>query len=265
MTLFDLDGTLTPPRKKMNKNMLTSLRELAEFSEIGIVTGSDFDYLLEQANRLIRFSEVKYKLHLFPCNGTKYYRPPSNNTQEHENIYNADMRQHIGEETFRELMVYLIGRQSGLRYSDFPLTGHFIDYRGSMINWCPIGREATHKDREQFVCYDGLKKLREEEMRAMEDFLYLHKLKDVLEIKLGGSTSFDIYPSGWDKTYCLKHIESYQPVFVGDRCKPSGNDYELYKYLNSSGHSFETDGPVHTAQIIQEKIIPLIKERIGDD
>ena len=31
--------------------------------------------------------------------------------------------------------------------------------------------------------------------------------KDV-DIKLGGETSFDIYPKGWDKTYCLKNFKN---------------------------------------------------------
>lgn len=25
---------------------------------------------------------------------------------------------------------------------------------------------------------------------------------------IGGEISFDVFPTGWDKTYCLKHLES---------------------------------------------------------
>ncbi len=77
-----------------------------------------------------------------------------------------------------------------------------------------------------------------------------------IEVKIGGDTSFDIFPKGWDKTYCLKHFSDYEVWFVGDRCREGGNDKELYNFLWGYGRSFETEGPEHTKKLIQEKIIP---------
>ena len=51
IVLFDMDGTLTEPRKQFDKRLLTPLRELSLFSEIGILTGSDHDYLFEQKDK----------------------------------------------------------------------------------------------------------------------------------------------------------------------------------------------------------------------
>ena len=49
IVLFDMDGTLTPPRKRMENNVLNSLGRLQKSGfEIGIVTGSDMNYLLQQ-------------------------------------------------------------------------------------------------------------------------------------------------------------------------------------------------------------------------
>ena len=45
LVLFDMDGTLTPPRSHLDYNLVDTLRELVKFAEIGIVTGSDMDYL----------------------------------------------------------------------------------------------------------------------------------------------------------------------------------------------------------------------------
>ena len=45
-----------------------------------------------------------------------------------------------------------LGHISGL---DIPLSGHFIDYRRSMVNWCPIGRNANPKQRKQFIRHDN--------------------------------------------------------------------------------------------------------------
>lgn len=42
-----------------------------------------------------------------------------------------------------------------------------------------------------------------------------------LHISIGGQISFDVFPKGWDKTYCLRHVEGdgYQKIhFFGDKC-----------------------------------------------
>jgi hydroxymethylpyrimidine pyrophosphatase-like HAD family hydrolase len=36
----------------------------------------------------------------------------------------------------------------------------------------------------------------------------------------GGQISFDVFPTGWDKTYCLKHVEAEgfkEIYFFGDK------------------------------------------------
>ena len=41
-----------------------------------------------------------------------------------------------------------------------------------------------------------------------------------LKFSIGGQISFDVFPVGWDKTYCLKHVESegYKQIhFFGDK------------------------------------------------
>ena len=67
----------------------------------------------------------------------------------------------------------------------------------------------------------------------------------VEQLSLGGDTSFDIYPNGWDKTYALSHFSQEDWVFwfVGDRCYPEGNDYEIFSHLKTTGSAFETSGP----------------------
>ena len=73
-----------------------------------------------------------------------------------------------------------------------------------------------------------------------------------LTAALGGSTSVDIYPVGWDKTFSLKHLEEDQAWFVGDKCFPGGNDWELYEELKKTGRSFITKCPSQTIEIIEE-------------
>jgi len=48
IVLFDMDGTLTKPRKEIEPDMIRTLRSLEKEYEIGIVTGSDFEYIKQQ-------------------------------------------------------------------------------------------------------------------------------------------------------------------------------------------------------------------------
>ena len=104
LVLFDMDGTLTPPRGKFDMNLLESLRELSFKAEIGIVSGSDLNYIQEQLEYLLTKSELRFKLHLLPCNGTKYYRPPQFSYQKHQLEFSCDMKTKLGEKKFYELM-----------------------------------------------------------------------------------------------------------------------------------------------------------------
>ena len=45
--LFDMDGTLTQPRKEIQTPMISFIEDLANYSSIGIVTGSPLEYVLE--------------------------------------------------------------------------------------------------------------------------------------------------------------------------------------------------------------------------
>jgi phosphomannomutase len=47
-----------------------------------------------------------------------------------------------------------------------------------------------------------------------------------LVYSIGGQISFDVFPEGWDKTYCLRYLKHYDEVyFFGDKTFKGGNDY----------------------------------------
>ena len=77
---------------------------------------------------------------------------------------------------------------------------------------------------------------------------------------IGGQISFDVFPTGWDKTFCLTHLENeakkpggihYTTVhFFGDKTSKGGNDYEIYTDPRTIGHSVH--GPDDTMQQLKE-------------
>ena len=249
VVLFDMDGTLTPPREKMNSNILKPLSELQKNGfEIAIVSGSDLDYIKEQCELLWDINNVDpYKIHFLPCNGTKYFL---SNSSGFEKKYDLNMKDTVGEYTYNNVIRILLDCQSSIRYlvgEDIPLSGTFVQYRGSMINWCPIGRDASTEERKIWVHLDEKYKIRETMLKRLMSYPVFHSL----QVKLGGETSFDIYPNGWDKTYAWNVFEDYKEIyFVGDRCFPKGNDYEAY--IRAGNNGFNTAGPDETISIISE-------------
>lgn len=68
-----------------------------------------------------------------------------------------------------------------------------------------------------------------------------------------------MFPTGWDKTYCLQHLETEKIIsgvdystihFFGDKTYKGGNDYEIFQDSRTIGHSVE--GPEDTMRILKE-------------
>lgn len=255
--LFDMDGTLTEARKQFSFVLSSPLKELASLAEIGIVTGSDFDYVQEQMGSVLDDHSIRYSLHILPCNGTKYYKPPEFTSQGFELCESVSMQEALGKAKWRQLMEIILGLQVKAADNDIPLTGHFIFNRNSMINWSPSGRNATDEERRKFIRFDRKFNLRKRLLEDLRIQLANAEINDVT-VKLGGDTSFDIYPTGWDKTYALRYFQDSNVWFVGDRARtPKGNDYEIFKACEP--RSFHTTGPEETGSIIQN----IIKELRG--
>ena len=75
VVLFDIDGTLTEPRRVITKDMIDILNELAKLVEIGFVTGSDLEYVKEQMWPALEKKIIRDNCHILPCNGTQYFTP----------------------------------------------------------------------------------------------------------------------------------------------------------------------------------------------
>ena len=257
IVLFDMDGTLTEARQAFSQDLSSPLWDLSQVADVGIVTGSDLNYVNEQMSTLIDSHSIRYHLHILPCNGTKYLVPPESSKDDHKMVHEASMEKELGKTNYNNLLGILVKLQAEMTEYDIPLTGHFISARGSTINWSPMGRNANDRQRSRFKKFDKKFKFRHQFFSKLQDILKKEKV-DGVTVKLGGDTSFDIYPTGWDKTYALRHFGGRNVWFVGDRAhSPKGNDYEIFRACGP--RSFHTTGPEETIEVIN-KIIKLIKE-----
>lgn len=250
VALFDLDGTLTPPRKRITEKNKDKILELLNYSRVGIVTGSTLKYVIEQVDLEL----FERGLEVFSCNGTEHWVYADGSWKSQ--VPFISMRDHMAGD-WRQLHRILNSMQGDLIevVSELPLTGQFTSYRGSMMNWCPIGREAGDQDRKTFEELDVRINLRDSMLVTLRERLQI--LNNRLTVKLGGSTSFDIYPEGWDKSYVLRHFPSEVVWFVGDRCGPTGNDFELYEALEPFSRSFKVSDHEQTPSVIDEIILSI--------
>lgn len=129
------------------------------------------------------------------------------------------------------------------------IRGTFIEFRNGMINVSPIGRNCSREERNEFEKYDLANGIRVKFVEALKkEFSHLS-----LTYSIGGQISFDVFPTGWDKTYCLRHLQSdgFKHIhFFGDKTFEGGNDYEIYNHPNVIGHSVQC--PEDTMRILAE-------------
>ncbi|XP_021925889.1 probable phosphomannomutase isoform X2 [Zootermopsis nevadensis] len=225
MCLFDVDGTLTAPMKVIEPDIESFLfNELKPKYTLGLIGGSDFKKIAYQMGGS---EEVLKKYdYVFAENGLIAYK-------DGKSIGCQSIQEHMGEETLQTFINFALGYMSQLK---LPVKrGTFIEFRTGLINVCPVGRSCSQVEREQFFEYDKEHKIRENFVKALEE-----KFSDLgLVYSIGGQISFDVFPKGWDKTYCLQYLEKemFEEIhFFGDKTDPGGNDYQIFTDPRTIGH-----------------------------
>lgn len=234
IALFDVDGTLTLPRKNASKAMLDFLQDLRQVVAVGVVGGSDLSKISEQLGKSAIF-DYDY---VFSENGLVAHK-------DGKLIGNTSLKTFLGDEKLKEFINFTLHYIADL---DIPVKrGTFIEFRSGMLNISPIGRNCSQEEREEFEQYDKVAKVREKMINVLrEKFPHMN-----LTFSIGGQISFDVFPQGWDKTYCLKYIEDEftEIHFFGDKTYKGGNDYEIFSSSKTSGHTVTS--PEDTCQQCQ--------------
>ena len=224
LILFDVDGTLTPSRLTVSDNMLAILKQLRQVENltIGIVGGSD---LMKQKEQL---GEENLRLFDYVFSENGLYASHMGKLLEKTSIASE-----MGEDNIKKLVNASMKYMANL---DIPVKrGTFIEFRNGMINLCPVGRSCSQEERMQFYKYDMEHNIRKNMVTALSE-----ELKDLnLTFSIGGQISIDVFPKGWDKTYCLKFVEDkFDTIhFFGDKTYLGGNDYEIFNDSRVIGHT----------------------------
>lgn len=227
MVLFDVDGTLTEPRQKITELMNEFIfSKLTKYVDVGVVGESDLVKQKEQLGEDIIYKSV----YSFSENGLIAYK---NGIP----IGKTTIIDYLGEENIKKIVNLFLKYIANL---DIPIKrGTFIEFRSGMLNVSPIGRNCSKEERNEFEKYDQIHEVRKTMIRELKkEFENLN-----LVYSIGGQISFDVFPKGWDKTFCLNYIslDEYKEIhFFGDKTELGGNDYEIYTHQRIQGHSVKS-------------------------
>ena len=206
--VFDVDGTLTPSSKEIDKKFEEFFLDFATKNDVTIVGGSTYDMIKEQLGEDIcnRVDSV------FACQGTQQYK--NGEVQFKEEV---EWPSHLNE----VLRTFLVQSSWNYKYSSN------INNRDSMINFSVVGRDCPPEKRTEYNLWDN--QIGERHYIAN----YINKYFPTLECTIGGEISVDITPKGVGKHKILDHIEG-DITFFGDKCDEGGNDYSLAEKLKES-------------------------------
>lgn len=232
--LFDLDGTLTPPRLPMTTEFETFFTSWAKDKKCFIATGSDFKKVREQVseNALSLFDGIYCSMgNVLWVKGDFVYKNsfPENN------------------ELIKELEHYRLTT----KYPHQLFSNH-IEKRDGMVNFSVLGRNCPYQEREKYFAYDN--KYHEREKIRLE----LLKKFPQYDISIGGMISMDITLKGCGKEQVAFILKEKYPtekiVFFGDRTFEGGNDYSLaqavLKFPNTK--VVQVSGPKEVQKILGE-------------
>jgi len=201
--IFDVDGTLTPSRGKMDEKFSSFFFDFCTLNNAYLVTGSDIQKTREQVGEVI-WGMTKRN---YQCGGNDVWERGknirSNSIKLPDNMWG-----------------YL---NSEINNSEFSIrTGIHIEERPGLVNLSIVGRNASKNQREQYISWD---KQTNERINISKR---LHNLFPDFEFKVAGETGIDITVKGNNKSQILTDFSKSDIIhFYGDKCDLGGNDHEI--------------------------------------
>ena len=208
--IFDVDGTITPSRQKMDPEFKGFFLEFARFNPVYLVTGSDKPKTVEQIGE-----DVFNACHtVYNCSGCDVW-------QSKKNIRKIEWQPE------QEVIDFL--EQELAKSKFYKKTGLHIEIRTGMLNFSIVGRRCSTEERFMYVEWDDHKKEREGIAKRF------NKKFPELRANVAGETGIDIAPKNLNKAQILVDFSDEDTLyFFGDKMDKDGNDYPLAQKIENS-------------------------------
>ena len=211
--VFDVDGTLTPSRGKIEPEFKDWFLEFFTTRPFALVSGSDRDKLLEQLGpEILDAADM-----VFACSANSIWIRDS---EVYKSPWGPD-----------DTLINFL--QSELNTSQAPeFCGNHIEVRTGLVNFSTVGRDCNQIQRKAYFKWDN----EHNERKTICERLM--KTFPNLTAEVGGEISIDIYPTGLDKSQVIKYLDGYRIYFFGDGIKPGKNDWSLAQVLDKDSKAF---------------------------
>jgi hypothetical protein len=244
---FDLDGTLAVSKQPITEEMAKQIKNLAKEKIVVIISGGSFKQFktqflppfLNDSN----FSSIK-NIILLPTSGSQRYE-----FNKSKGEWEMTDFEPLSEELKQKAKKYLKEIIDSNLY-DIPKgsIGEQIEDRTTQLTFSALGQEAPI---EKKAIWD------KDQAKRQKIKAVLDPLLPELNIIIGGTTTLDMLPKGFDKAVGLIRLldklglEKSDMLFIGDAIFPGGNDYAPYI---AGIDCIKTSGPAESAEIIKEWI-----------
>lgn len=215
--VFDMDGTLTPARSKMEASFALLFNTWQQTHICFIASGSDYKKITGQMPPFVISSFAG----IYSSMGNVLNTPKGIS-------YKKDFTPK------QELLQTLENYRKNTLYPG-KLYNNYIEKRIGMVNFSVLGRDCPFAEREKYAAWDKKANERQNIKQALQASFPEY------EISVGGAISVDITKKGCGKGQIAYHLrQQYKGekiIFFGDKTFPGGNDYELAETLRKLGNS----------------------------
>lgn len=211
--IFDVDGTLTPSRGKMDKKFESFFEHFATHNACYLVTGSNREKTLEQIPEHI----YNLCLRVYQCSGNHAFEQ---NREVYKDTWNLP----------NEANIFLLDELDNSRF--YRKTGYHFDHRPGLCNFSVVGRNCNLEERVMYRQWDEHKLERE---GIAERF---NKKFPSLHATVAGETGIDITERGKGKVQILRDFNDDSEItFVGDKTMEGGNDHDIAEAAKLRGQT----------------------------
>ncbi|MCI0597474.1 HAD-IIB family hydrolase, partial [Candidatus Parcubacteria bacterium] len=216
LVAFDLDGTITPSKSYMSREMGRRLFELLDVVPVAIMSGGTWEQFEKQLLPELPKRAKLSRLYLFPVSAGQC-RVWKN--KQWEIFYDHTFTQRERAEVMAALNEALV--ETGLAELPEQVWGERIEDRGPQITFSGLGQQAPVDAKRT---WDPFKKKRAPLVAAL-----MRRLKGY-SIRPNAYSSVDITREGITKAYGLQKLSEMtgipvkEMLYVGDGLFPGGND-----------------------------------------
>jgi phosphomannomutase len=197
--MFDVDGTLTDPRRQIVPEFKDFMHEFVKQHTCMIVTGSDRPKTIEQIGEELTNSFAR----VYHCSGNHVF-------VGNKEVYKSDWSLSEVEHTFLQAILHTF---------DYPeMTGNHIEQRTGTANFSIVGRNADWDQRARYAEWEKVNKGRDTVA------MYYNQEFTNSIAQVAGQTSIDIFKTGCDKSQAIREQKG-KTIYFGDHCNPGGNDF----------------------------------------